>query len=451
MTTGEEMTERKYFSTIEILLILLCFTICLAGALLLPAGQCPDEEGRLLLTGWIVNTGTLPTGNEQEVMIPGWGYSYALYPYLSSMVGAVFVRAAMLFTSSSRTLLAAARMCSVLSVTGCCIFCLMLGHRLFEKRGSAVLFASVVCFLPQVLFLGMYHNNDSPSLFAVCMMLYCLVEGYERKWPVKSCVGLALAFSIGLLSYYSIYGWILMSAVFCVLAVLTDPEIQNKNRLILKRAALIAGLCLLLAGWFFLRGAILHDGDFLGIAYEEVSRHRLEEKGYILFPYIDFRREGLSVWAFLCRKQFQWILVTAGSFVGCFGNMAYYLPMAAYGVYAAILALGALLYLILYFRRRPCLRDRLLLLVMTVSVGINLALHFWQSYTRDYQPQGRYMISAIVPLAYMLSCGMDKIGPLVLEKKNEKRASADPAYVLTLIWLLLFSWACLGTMTKMLP
>lgn len=439
------------FSALEYGLVLLCFSICLAGALLLPVNQCPDEGGRLSLIEWIVKTGTLPTGDEPETRIPGWGFSYALRPFLSSMIGAGFQILAACFTDSPRGLLAAARMGSVLSVTGCCWFCLRLGHRLFERRSSAILFATVVCFLPQVLFLGMYHNNDALSLFTVCMMLYYLVEGYDSAWPVISCVGLALAFSVGLLSYYSIYGWILMCMVFCIVSVLTDRTIADKGSLIFKRAGLIAGICLLLAGWFFIRSAILRNGDFLGIAYEKVLRTRAEEMGDILFPFRDFRAEGLSVTGFLRSNQFHWLRVTASSFVGTFGYMTLFLPMLLYGVYFTIFAFGLLRFFAVLLHRRVRRRDGLLMLVMLVSGGINFALHFWQSYTRDYEPQGRYVISLIVPLAYMTACGLDKTVLAVRDPKPGKAAELNPAAVLTIVWLALFIVAALGTMKKMLP
>jgi len=173
--------------------------------------------------------------------------------------------------------------------------------------------------------------------------------------------------------------------------------------------------------------------------------------GYVLQPYVDYRREGLSVSEFLRFNHYEWLLLTTASFVGLFGNMVLTLPMAAYGVYGAVFTLGVLLYLVLFVRRRPCRRDRLLMLVMTVSVGINVALHFWQSYPRDFQPQGRYIISAIVPLAYMIGYGMDSIALPAPRMKKEGTARLEPAYALAVVWLALFAWACLGTMTKMLP
>ena len=50
------------FSRWEIGLMLICFLTCLTGALILPMDMCPDEDGRALLSQWMVDTHTLPTG-----------------------------------------------------------------------------------------------------------------------------------------------------------------------------------------------------------------------------------------------------------------------------------------------------------------------------------------------------------------------------------------------------
>lgn len=432
-------------------LIVLVFCICLSGALLLPVDQCPDERGRLLLTDYIVQNGALPTGNEAETMIPGWGFSYALRPYLSSILGALLKCVAALFTASPRVLLAAARICSVLSVIVLCIYCLRLGHILFERRSSAVLFAAFVCFLPQVMFLGMYQNNDALSLCTVSMMLYYWVDGYNRKWPIKSCAGLAVSFSLGLLSYYSVYGWILICAIFCVIAVLIDPEISNKRRLILNRMLLIAGICLVLAGWFFVRNAILHDGDFLGIAHEQISRERTRELGYTLYDYTCYRDQGVSVIDFLRMSDFMWLRTTQRSFVGVFGYLSLSLPEYQYGLYYFVLLAGTALYVAVLVRQKPGRRDVLLILMMLLSDAITFLLNFWQSYARDLQAQGRYIITLSLLFGYMTAYGLDKTVFTIRRTGNGRNAELHPTVVLTILWILMFARTALDTMTKMLP
>ena len=56
----EAGTEKRRFTKIEYTLILLTFSLCLAGALLLPVNQCPDETGRDYLITWMLERGTLP-------------------------------------------------------------------------------------------------------------------------------------------------------------------------------------------------------------------------------------------------------------------------------------------------------------------------------------------------------------------------------------------------------
>ncbi len=168
---GNEMVKRR-LSAPEYCLIVLCFAFCLAGALLLPIDACPDETGRRQISDWIFLRGTLPTGNEPEVIMEQWGFSYAYRPYLVSILSGLFTKLASFLTGSGRILVAASRMPCVLSLTGCCIYCLLLGHRLFRKKWPAVLFAAMICFLPQAVYLGMYQNSDILSLFAVSMILY---------------------------------------------------------------------------------------------------------------------------------------------------------------------------------------------------------------------------------------------------------------------------------------
>ena len=142
------------------LLVLSVFLLCFLCACTIAPSYCPDEEGRKLLSDYIYQTGRLPTGNEPETFINGWGFSYALRPYLSSVIGAIGMRTVSCFSFSEMLLLAASRMGSILSITLACVFALKAGLYLFQNRWSVRLYAIVICFLPQAVFLGSYQNND---------------------------------------------------------------------------------------------------------------------------------------------------------------------------------------------------------------------------------------------------------------------------------------------------
>ena len=436
-------TRRKAFGIAEWTILICVFMICLTGAYLLPFEQCPDEAARLKLTRWIIDHATLPTGNEPELIIEKWGFSYATRPFLSSIIGAAFAKLAGLITESQRAALMGARMCSVLSVTGCCAFCLLLGGRLFEKRSSARLFAVLVCFLPQVLFLGMYQNNDSLSLFGISMLLYALIGGRDNHWSVGWCVFIGAAMAVCLLSYYTVYGWLLPAVVFCIAACRSDPHIDHKGSFILKRALLIFAVAMCLAGWHFIRTAYHHSMDFLGISAEFTMKSYTEtlHLGFQCAYDMDYSFTYMCVY-----DKFIWFRKSIKSFIGVFGYMSYYAPFELYYAYFAIFIGGTIAYLLSAVRTRAERGRRHLLLLLIVSSASCVAISLLQSCFRDFQPQGRYIITCILPLAYMLARALD----CVENRDHSLLRKMQPQYMLAAVWILLCVCMAAYTMVRIL-
>ena len=454
---GPAGRERMGWTAAELLLLLGCFLICLTGSLLLPVNQCPDEYGRNLLIDWMCEHHSLPTGDEMDTAImewaairagdpnaKGWGFSYALRPYLSAMVGAFFREVCGLFTRNPRVLLSAGRMGSVLSVTLGCYFCLKLGRRVFRRRSSVFFCAAFVSFLPQVMFLGMYHNNDAPALCAVCAMSYYLVRGDESHWRIRDCVGLAVSFALGALTYYSAYPWFLMGLVYCVIAVLRDAAITDKGRFLLGRAALVGGICLALAGWFFLRNAILHQGDFLGLAEELRSRQRYSDMGYALYPYISAKAEGVPFLSFLLADRGWFIRCSIASFFGVFGYMDTPMPLWLYVGYCAVTLPGLGLGLRGLAAERPAGRLGGLAAGHFAASAAAVALCTWHAYARDFQAQGRYFIPAALCLGLCIAYGLDTM------PRRKDGSGEGLAWAAGGLWLALFVLAAVTSMSRML-
>lgn len=440
----------KELSVTEYVLTAVLFALCLTGAVLLPVAQCPDEAVRRFLSDWIFWNRTLPTGNEMETITAFYGFSYALRPFLGSLVAVFFMNLAAVFTTSAKALLIASRLVSVFSITICFYYCLRIGHIVFRKRSSAVLLGVLVCFLPQVMFLGMYQNNDILSLCGITAVTFAVLKCYEDRWSVRSSTRLGIWLSVCLLSYYSVYGWILFAVLFCVAAVLTDGTIKGKGKLLLSRAALIGGTCIVLAGWFFIRNAVLH-GDIFGISAEAVSRERLKEAGVPLYQYVCYQRDGLSMTEFLKMKDYEFLRMTTKSFVGVFGNMSIYMPLIRYGIYYALLGLGVVLFAAVIVRSKPNKRDGLLMIFMGASSAITAGLHLWQSYARDYQPQGRYIIALSLLFGFMISYGMDRTELSLSVPDRRQAVRMYPAAALSIIWIVLFARTFFDTMMQMLP
>lgn len=448
--------EKQKFSRIEWGLIALVFIICFVGAYVLPMRGGPDERARRLLTSWMFEKGSLPTGNEPETIIKYWGFSYALRPYLPSMLVVPLMRAASVVFGTEHAVLVASRMCSVVSVPVCCYFCLRMAHTLFDRRSSAFLFAVFVSLMPQVIFLGIYQNNDAPSLAAVCAMLCFFIEGLEDCWSIKTCVCLGVSMSFALLTYYTIYGWILVVALFCILAVVRDERVNRKLPFLAGRMAIVVGICLCLAGWFFVRNALLHNGDFLGVASEEISRANERANGAVIVDYKCARNNGVSFTDFLSTTFIEhWVPLTAISIVGCFDAMCIEMRPEAYVLYGLIFALGIVLYAIAVRRRRPTTSNIYFVCMIIIASAITFGMLVWQSYARDYQPQGRYIIAILILFGYLLAYGMDGFGSRLDERRiarsasNAKSLVFEPSYALSLCMVLMFALFAVPRMLRM--
>ena len=431
---------------IERALVCAVFLICLAGAFLLPPELCPDEKARQLLSTWMYQNNTLPTGDELETIIDSWGFSYALRPFLSAIIAALCMRVTSVVTTAPLALLVVSRLVSILSVTTCCVYCLRLGHRLFQSEGTAILFATFVCFLPQVLFLGMYQNNDALALAATTAMLYYLVLGSDSDWSRKSLLGLGVSLSVGLLSYYTAYPWLLAGSLYFVLSLLRDRRTTDA-RTLLMRLGIVFGTCCLLAGWFFVRNACLHGGDPFGIAWESESRARMARLGFDVYTPCPPIRQGMNLIEFFLIADCYFIRLTLLSCVGVFGNMDILMPWWLYNTYFAYIIARLLFYPLAHTRHRPSAVQLRLTYTMLLSVVISFALHAWQSYARDFEPQGRYVIEVALFVGYLISYGTDVVLAPFGEalharlhstaKSSMVRHVAQPAIILSSVWIAL--------------
>ena len=123
------------------------FCISFGTSIFLKTEHAPDEAMRMLIPEYIVSHHTLPNGMEESVRHPLWGFSYALYPYLTAIISSVFMAITSLFTKSAAALLTAARLTSVLSGTGTLIVVFLIGEELFDaaNRHCLAVFSSVSC------------------------------------------------------------------------------------------------------------------------------------------------------------------------------------------------------------------------------------------------------------------------------------------------------------------
>ena len=351
------MSETAYRRT-KTVIILLFFAFCLFTCVYLRIQDAPDEDMRYMIPKYIYTHHALPTGTEPELRHSIWGFSYALYPYLSSIISAFFMQLASFVTTNPTVLLLAARFTSVLAGTAFVFIVFKIGELLFKKKESVLLFAVLCSFLPQFLFICSYQNNDSLALFSIALIFYFWLRGHKDGWKISSCIGLGIGCGICALSYYNAYGYILCSIpVFLV----SMGILKKRKKEILKKFVLILGIAFLVGGWFFIRNAVIHDGDILG-------RETIAEQGelYAEDEYKPSQHEtpaklGLSFTETFFHFDFgngskepysNWIQNTICSFIGVFSFLTLFMDLPVYLIYIVFFFLGFLPFCILGIRKK---------------------------------------------------------------------------------------------------
>ena len=152
------------------------FLSILTFVLLQPFGDPPDEVNRYKVAQFICNYGKLPTGEEFEVAIGGYGGSYAFQPLLPYMIQGILMRLLSLFTKHNLALLLCARMVNAVFGVIMAVYVRKLSLLLFDDRLMSWLFCLLVMFLPQNLFLHSYVNTDSMASMSGAVILLSLIH-----------------------------------------------------------------------------------------------------------------------------------------------------------------------------------------------------------------------------------------------------------------------------------
>ena len=373
-------------------------------AYLAPLGDGPDETLRYLIPYYIYQHGTLPLGTDLETIAAStYGISYAFFPYLSAIVQAGVMKIVSLFGADSFTLLYAGRMVSVFFGLLTAIIIRKTARLLFRDNRISWLFTLLCVMWPEVLFLNTYINSDSLALLSCAVILYALVYGQQNDWNRRSCLILAIGFSLCALSYYNAYGMILSAILIVVLYCLHKRD----GKELLRIAATVFAACFVLCGWWFIRNGIAYHGDFLGI-----STNFRQADHYGLARYRPSSRVSLSAsgapWYCLLVPALsdQWFSKVRQSYIAAFGHSQIILNNASYFFYRLILLttpIGLVAAAVSAFRKKL---SRAFFCGMLCAVTIPFLLCYLYSYFSDYQPQGRYLMPGHFALVFFCSYGI---------------------------------------------
>lgn len=386
-------------------------------------GNPPDEHARFLIPQYIYEHGKIPTGWEEEIRIPGYGFSYGLYNVFPYIVQGYVMRLVGIFTDSPQILLCAARMVNVLFGVGMAVVVYLIGRRVFADRRFRWLFCFAVMYLPQSLFMHTYVNTDSCCLLSTAMMVYALVCSYQEGFTRRNCLWLSGGIILCALSYYNAYGYILSSILLFLAYFLKreDGKWRYDWRQMLRKGIFISVIVLLGIGWWFIRSFLLNDGDILGLATRKKMEEMYGMAGINPEAMLSYQEKGVSLWQML--KERYTLNGAFCSFVAAFGSMSIYSSIWLYRLYKLFFGAGAAGQLLgmasrIGKREQKNWNGRKLffhlnMLFCMLMPGI---LMIYYAYTMDYQHQGRYLLPAVVPLMYYVVRGIEKLSRLRLGK-----------------------------------
>lgn len=415
---AEKITIFIYFS--------LFFIIAATLALFQPLGDTalfvnpPDEHARILIPWYICRHGILPTGFEEEVRIPGYGFSYGLYNTFPYIVQGYVMRLVSLFTESAQLLLYAGRFVNVLSGMAMAYVVYLLSKRLFSAAGVRWMFCFCVMYLPQCLFLHTYINTDSMCLLSTAIIVLALVAAYQEGFTIKNCLLLSGGIILCALSYYNAYGYIL-SSIFMFIAYFGAYGHGSSSKTckyydwkqMLTKGILISTVVLLGISWQFIRSYILYDGDFIGLETRDNLAIQYAVPEVNPLTRSTYLNRGESIWEMLFGSNF--MSMTFKSFVGSYGSLSI---MGNNGLYKAFLIFFAIGIIACIFLRqtRADFFDNLsgpkrifFHANMFFCIAMPVILLLYYAYAVDFQRQGRYAMPMIIPFMYYVVRGYQKL------------------------------------------
>lgn len=293
------------------------------------------------------------------------------------------------------------RLFSVLLGTGTVLTIYALGRQLWPQRRSlAGLAMAFVAFNPMFLFISASVNNDNLITLLAALVILLTVKwfllptsaaGAKLIWVKLIILGLL----VGLAALTKVSGLGLLGLVG--LALLSLGLARRDWRMALGGNALVAGLALVVAGWWYWRNLQLY-GDWTGTE--------------VMVRMMGARPVDMGV-----NQLWREVPGLFRSFWGVFGYFSLPLPAEFYPWLNALLAFGGLGLLVAWVRRRNDLLTSQFRLAWPILVGwlLILIVGLIQWTLRTPATQGRLLFPGLIALAPLWAAGWSALVPRPLQ------------------------------------
>ena len=428
--TGRKKRQRnkngRLELAVEIVFYLLVFASITCFAVVQPFGDPPDEINRFKVVDYICRHGVLPHGADPEVILAGYGASYAFQPILTYIIQGFLLRFLKLFTEDSGTLLLAARMVNVCFGVLMAYFVRKTAKEAWRNPYIQWTFTLLVVFLPQNIFIHSYVNTDSMAMLSVAIIFYALLRARRADFDRKGCLLLSAGIVLCAMSYYNAYGMILAAMlIFFVRYVHFERGIRVEWKPLLRKGFYISLFVLLGIGWWFARNAILYQGDIIAMNARRDCAILTAAEEYNPLTRFTYQNAGKSLREMLFDTGY--ITLMRDSFIAMFGPMIipthgliyiYYKRLWIIGCLAAFLPVEKIRVAYGKGRREEGEWKRTewderyraaFYICMALACAITIGLCVFYSYTWEFQPQGRYILPILIPFMYLVTLGIGKL------------------------------------------
>lgn len=407
-------------------------------AVIIPFNQAPDELHRYDIADFIFKYHTLPIAGDDRLYYGVHGITYAVFPYLPYIIGAVFM---IIFDNifDINNMYLVHRLVSVISGTlsVCLVYKICEGMN-FEKKFSRF----VSCFfavIPGYSFVNSYVNQDSFSICVNLLIIYIWLKCLKSNWSSKYIALLGVGLSVCLLTYMN--GYVIIPAT---MLLLLRTYFRFTRKEFFKKIALLVIPIIIISGWWFIRNYVLYDGDFIGMRQSNMLSEQLGIDELKPSNRQTMVKQGVSLTEMVF--EYHWLSSTYKSFWGTFGYMDKWMDEKYYTAISVIhfISLIGCFFIIARILRKilkkeksivDFLRDSTLHLLLLVIIFLSVALSLYYSYFSDFQPQGRYIYPALFPIILYFCLGLKEI-------VNSK--FRDFIYTLSVLAMLFLNLYCLA-------
>ena len=272
-----------------------------------------------------------------------------------------------------------------------------------RKHPWSLLIGLLLLVVPQVTYVYAYANSDAWGLSMGIFLFVFVLARHEKllhSWP--DVIGLAGLTGLVLLSKET--DWLSLPFSYLLVGWFLFNELKDRRPFPVQRTA--GSLALLLAVTFvvIMPSTIVYpltQGDYEARA-EQMREARAVpalKPSHPTNPGYRLAERGFSFLRVLADRR--WIKLSLQSLYGRFGYMSIKPPVRLYNLALALfLSLAFLTYGFAIYRwRQISTTDRMMLLIAPLGVISVVLTSMYHSWIFDFQPQGRYLFSALIPLA----------------------------------------------------